>query len=669
MIFNIAVLISVIIVLIYGFIRLSAKQNVDEELGVKPTKMMIKVQQGEKALIFLDLAAKLSINQALFDIQKGGGLQQSSACGEYYGFNRWNSDSGSTCYVDTKTIEENMRKIFRQNMIARMAAYPDADFMMNTNEAAKFVKQPTAGAPGASGTSGIMGVAMGSARYCEGGQELIKDFTYEHPSGWFPPNGVRMFVPKEAHCPGQYPLIIYLHGNGIKSKKAQYYHFGDGQQDVLPMLRDIYSKKRVVPAIFVAPSQTWSDNPDGVKVGSTGALWGNKMDFRKLVELIKQNLPQGITVSSVTFTGTSGGGCGVYNGIYRALQQVPESYMIGAFDTCFNPVFARTFKSNAKTSKVFVLYGTMDMSSRPEFQRILEANTKTECPTETGVEKGGMVNCFTDTAGQYFVGTMKQPWHSNAARAGLEQMLLKFFPASAVSAPGVAGNKIVCGPDTKIAAVGDSITNDGRYASILAKMCPGSKATKNGEVGWQTSAILSKILRPRVLQDKSKGYNVVIIAAGVNDMTQKQPAVESIIKNLQTMYDESHAAGMKVIATTITPFKGYDAKSTKYPDAKWAENKQVALDKVNAWIKSSAKNVDFVVDLYTALEYPPNSDTMNLEYNSNSKGKRSDYLHPTTKGHERMAQEIFRTAFTLPQTQVASTGTPATGTQTPKAPA
>jgi len=131
MVFNILIVIFTIMILTYGFIRITDKTDVHREIGVNQLDVITKVQEGEKAMIFFDSAINMAAYQGLFELQSRGGMTSSSECGNYFGFNRWNSGDGSTCFVDADSAAESLQELFISNLIARAAAYPTADFVGN----------------------------------------------------------------------------------------------------------------------------------------------------------------------------------------------------------------------------------------------------------------------------------------------------------------------------------------------------------------------------------------------------------------------------------------------------------------------------------------------------------------------------------------------------------
>ncbi len=123
------ILLFTILILTYSFIRLSNKMDaVTEEIGINQLEAVAMIQEGEKALLFLDFAAKMSIYQAVYDLQQRGGISDSSTCGTYYGFNKWNSEQGQNCIVNTDNAKTALQNIFVSNVVSRMAGHPTADF-------------------------------------------------------------------------------------------------------------------------------------------------------------------------------------------------------------------------------------------------------------------------------------------------------------------------------------------------------------------------------------------------------------------------------------------------------------------------------------------------------------------------------------------------------------
>ena len=613
MIFNIAVVIIVIIVLTYGYIRLSSKMDVKHEIGENPSMLVLKVQQGEKSLIFVDLAAKLALQQALFDLQDKGGVTSSTPCGEYYGFKMWNSDSGQTCFLDKKGLEKALQQLFEPALVARLASYPDADFLINTPQAASMARQVETGTP-----------AVGPGKtneYCSASSGFRKDFTFDDGTGRFPVAGARVWVPKEADCPGSWPLVVFLPG----CESVPHRRFGDGDPfDVIEVAKNLYASKKIVPLIFASPSQTKFKGSNCVG----DSLFSFPFDMKRFVDDVKKNLPEGVSVSSVAIVGHSAAGCSLKAGLFGAFNKVPDAVALGALDTCAWPSLFAQVRSKLGSSKLLVVYGT-DRKDRSKVNAVLGATSQMSCPSETDYPGGEFDECYSD-GHNIFTFTMKNPDDKRAVAVGMEQFLLRFFPAS--SPDGLSHSPVVgakgCIYGQKVAAWGDSITAEkAGWVSMLNKRCPVMTFENLGVVGrWSRTG--RKLFEEKVL---SQGFDQVIIMFGMNDILGKSTA-EAIESNLQAMYDAAKAKGLRVVAMTVTP-----AGPSKYN--KVTPKMQAELDKLNAWILAKPENVDVVVNTWQPLNAGSTTKAANKAY------IYPDNIHPNLKGHRILADVIYNTAF------------------------
>lgn len=141
--------------------------------------------------------------------------------------------------------------------------------------------------------------------------------------------------------------------------------------------------------------------------------------------------------------------------------------------------------------------------------------------------------------------------------------------------------------------------------------------------GGYTSAMVLNVLNMNVIYPGNARYACVL--AGINDIINGVDAA-TIETNLQAIYTALHAAGIKVIALTLTPFNG---------STSWSAGRQTILDTVNAWIAATAIHVDDVVDTFAAMEDGANPDTLLAAYAS------ADWLHFTTAGYEHMADTVY----------------------------
>jgi D-alanyl-D-alanine dipeptidase len=126
-IFNIFIVIVTLIALIYGYIMLNDKSDIDRTIGVNQYEIFMVYQDGDKALSYLDDAADISLRNVVSDIQIKGGVD-AAKCGRYYGFNTWNAEQ-SGCIPDTDALVDFIAHSFAAEMEPRIIAYPEITFL------------------------------------------------------------------------------------------------------------------------------------------------------------------------------------------------------------------------------------------------------------------------------------------------------------------------------------------------------------------------------------------------------------------------------------------------------------------------------------------------------------------------------------------------------------
>jgi hypothetical protein len=168
--------------------------------------------------------------------------------------------------------------------------------------------------------------------------------------------------------------------------------------------------------------------------------------------------------------------------------------------------------------------------------------------------------------------------------------------------------------------MGDSLTDDGTYIYQVSTHLSSSWTHHNkGISGQNTTQMLARFTADVI----NKKASHVVIFAGTNDVTQLV-AQNTITSNLQAMYTAAHNAGIKVIAVTITPRTTTGAQLT-------------IQQAVNTWIKSTATNIDYIVDPYDTLKDPSNPTQLLPAYSS-------DGLHMTTSGYQVLGDYIYNNA-------------------------
>ena len=171
--------------------------------------------------------------------------------------------------------------------------------------------------------------------------------------------------------------------------------------------------------------------------------------------------------------------------------------------------------------------------------------------------------------------------------------------------------------------MGDSLTNAGLYqARIVYKQSDIWGFLNKGISGNNTTQMLARF-NADILANANAG-EYCIIWGGINDLAQDVP-LATIQSNLQAMYDAAKAAGLVVISINTTPWKG---------SAFWTSGRQSQQDSLNAWIASTATNIDFKVDAYSALVDPSVANTLLPAYNS------GDSIHFSTAGYNAVGDAV-----------------------------
>lgn len=119
------------------------------------------------------------------------------------------------------------------------------------------------------------------------------------------------------------------------------------------------------------------------------------------------------------------------------------------------------------------------------------------------------------------------------------------------------------------------------------------------------------------------GVRTVIVMEGVNDIGFDATAPD-LIAGLREIADRSHAAGLRVVGGTITPFGGSFV---------WTEERERTWAAVNDWIRTTAA-FDGVVDFAAATAAQGDPTALAPAYDS------GDHLHPNDAGTSAMADAV-----------------------------
>ena len=214
---------------------------------------------------------------------------------------------------------------------------------------------------------------------------------------------------------------------------------------------------------------------------------------------------------------------------------------------------------------------------------------------------------------------------------------------------------VLSGPKaTSVVVLGDSITDghgattngNDRWTDVLSARLQTAKDTRDVGVSNQGiggNHLLTDGLGPNALSRFDRdvlaqaGVRWLIVFEGVNDLgglarTGEVTAeahterVRSVISAYEQLIVRAHAAGLRIIGATITPYVGSDY----YHPSPTSEADRQA---VNQWIRGEG-HFDAVIDFDNVVRDPRQPDHMLPAYDC------GDHLHPSPAGYKAMGESI-----------------------------
>jgi lysophospholipase L1-like esterase len=104
-----------------------------------------------------------------------------------------------------------------------------------------------------------------------------------------------------------------------------------------------------------------------------------------------------------------------------------------------------------------------------------------------------------------------------------------------------------------------------------------------------------------------------------------RPTGAQLITGLQQLVTAAHAANLKYLCSTLTPFEGSGG---------WSTDGEVARGQVDAFIRSATSGCDGIIDQDTATHDPANVTRFLPALNS------GDSLHPNNAGLQAIADTV-----------------------------
>ncbi|MFI7700355.1 GDSL-type esterase/lipase family protein [Nonomuraea sp. NPDC049480] len=187
------------------------------------------------------------------------------------------------------------------------------------------------------------------------------------------------------------------------------------------------------------------------------------------------------------------------------------------------------------------------------------------------------------------------------------------------------------GPVPVVAVLGDSFTvgvgaEAGHgWADLLAERAPFAIVNEGVSGGRVLTPGTGRPAEERLTAEvlTKPGIDTVILLSGINDIgAGARP--DALVAAYRRMVDRAHAAGVRMIGSTLAPFAGAEYFTGE------GERTRTA---VNAFIRHGGV-FDGVADFDAALRDP--ADPLRLHPGHDS----GDHLHPSTAGHHAMAAAV-----------------------------
>ncbi|MDO8511329.1 MAG: SUMF1/EgtB/PvdO family nonheme iron enzyme [Nanoarchaeota archaeon] len=182
---------------------------------------------------------------------------------------------------------------------------------------------------------------------------------------------------------------------------------------------------------------------------------------------------------------------------------------------------------------------------------------------------------------------------------------------------------------------------------ILEQSCPGSTVFLNAMGGYGPQAQKS-LLSSLLAQHSDLDY--VILDVSVNQIRESslEDYTEDVVELAQMVKEKN--PNIKVVVLTPTPFKGPNYWSQAQQDKQDAFNQNLLNNKLGTSF------IDYAVDVYSALEDPPGSDSCGRY----CKGDNLHFYDGT--GRKVVIKTMLDTVFGTPKTATVVTNTPVSPT-------
>jgi len=107
----------------YAIANAASTTDFSRPIGQPAVNLVLLSQNAENALLYIDLAGKLSLLQSIYDVGVRGGYVETPACGDFGGFTAWKKGN-LECVPDKTIIGDNLGILMNMHMDEHIAQYP-----------------------------------------------------------------------------------------------------------------------------------------------------------------------------------------------------------------------------------------------------------------------------------------------------------------------------------------------------------------------------------------------------------------------------------------------------------------------------------------------------------------------------------------------------------------
>jgi len=187
--------------------------------------------------------------------------------------------------------------------------------------------------------------------------------------------------------------------------------------------------------------------------------------------------------------------------------------------------------------------------------------------------------------------------------------------------------EVVIETTNTVVCLGDSVTygyptgGTTAYPFVLQQWIPSYTVLNKGVNGLRTDQMLARFQSDVI----ANSPEYVAIWGGENDIAQSlvEDNIDWVTSSLSSMYATAKSAGIKVIALTVIPMKGW----VGYTDLRGQR-----INEINTWIKAQ-ENVDYIIDVYSLVDN--GSGQMQQQY------AYGDYAHLSVLGYELVGNTMY----------------------------